>query len=73
MKQEVIAKLEPYMKNLPSLELKRPQLTIQFCRSDDRMNSASAEYLPVYMNSCPNTFSTLKYYEVSFILLKARG
>ncbi|XP_066944655.1 microtubule-associated protein futsch isoform X2 [Macrobrachium rosenbergii] len=60
LKQELLTHLKPHMEGQ---ELKRPQLTIQFIASGETPQKPDEHILPIYMNACPMTFSTVKYYE----------
>ncbi|XP_064083580.1 uncharacterized protein LOC135199452 isoform X2 [Macrobrachium nipponense] len=60
LKQELLTHLKPHMEGQ---ELKRPQITIQFIASGDTPQKPDEHILPIYMNACPMTFSTVKYYE----------
>ncbi|XP_068212277.1 serine-rich adhesin for platelets-like isoform X1 [Palaemon carinicauda] len=60
LKQELLNHLKPHMEGQ---ELKRPQLTIQFLSSGETPQKPDEHILPIYMNSCPMTFSTVKYFE----------
>ncbi|XP_068212281.1 microtubule-associated protein futsch-like [Palaemon carinicauda] len=60
LKQELLNHLKPHMEGQ---ELKRPQLTIQFLSSGETSQKPDEHILPIYMNSCPMTFSTVKYFE----------
>lgn len=45
------------------------KLTLKFCGKDEKHETASVLFLPIYIHSCPSNFSTVNYFEVSIILL----
>lgn len=62
LKQTLLSKLKPHMEGQ---ELKRPQITLQFVTSEMTGRQPDEDMLPILMNACPLTFSTVKYFEVS--------
>lgn len=43
--------------------LRTPQLTVRFCGHREQPPAASAQLLPIMINSCPENFSTIDYFE----------
>lgn len=48
--------------------LKSANLTIRFCGKGVQPPMATATLLPVLVNSCPENFSTVDYFDVSIFL-----
>lgn len=47
--------------------LKNKDLEIQFCGKGEQPPPASERLLPVLIHSCPPSFSTVEYFEVSIV------
>ncbi|ROT63683.1 putative biotin--protein ligase [Penaeus vannamei] len=60
LKQDLLNRLQPHLENQ---ELKRPQLTLQFVNAREIAKQADEDLLPLLMNACPMTFSTVRYFE----------
>ncbi|XP_042875754.1 uncharacterized protein LOC122255619 isoform X2 [Penaeus japonicus] len=60
LKQDLLNKLQPHLENQ---ELKRPQLILQFVNAREIAKQADEDLLPLLMNACPMTFSTVRYFE----------
>ncbi|XP_071518260.1 uncharacterized protein Hcs isoform X3 [Panulirus ornatus] len=60
LKQTLLSKLKPHMEGQ---ELKRPHITLQFVTSEMTGRQPDEDVLPILMNACPLTFSTVKYFE----------
>lgn len=59
-KQELLFKMPGLKDNV----LRLPNITLQFCRRDETPPSATEKLLPIYVHSCPERFSTVRYFEV---------
>lgn len=46
--------------------LSTPKLTMKFCSHREEPPKASANLLPIMINSCPEDFSTVDYFEVNY-------
>lgn len=61
VKFELLERLRADMAEPQTLRL--PQLTLRFCGHREQPPAASAQLLPVLINSCPEDFSTIDYFE----------
>lgn len=60
LKQQLLVKLSP---ELVDGVLRLPQLSLQFCGKDIVPSQASNSFLPILTHSCPEYFSTVRYFE----------
>lgn len=63
VKFELLERLQADMAEPKTLKL--PQMTVRFCGHREEPPTASATMLPILINSCPEDFSTVDYFEVS--------
>lgn len=69
LKFEFLDKLKSKMNSLDQNILKLDNLTLQFCRKNDGIPpKATNLLLPILIHSCPEDFSTVEYFDVSFKL-----
>lgn len=64
MKFEVLEQLKPLMVNDNILKI--DNLSIQFCGKNQQSGDANANSLPIMIHTCPDDFSTLEYFDVSY-------
>lgn len=62
VKFELLERLQADMTEPKTLKL--PQMTVRFCGHREEPPAASGQLLPVLINSCPEDFSTVDYFEV---------
>lgn len=67
LKQDFMNKLKSRLDEGNTLKL--PELTLKFCGKGVSPPEPSASLLPVLMYSCPDSFSTVAYFDVSKRLL----
>lgn len=48
--------------------LKINGLSMKFCGKNEEPGYPRANYLPIMVHSCPDDFSTVDYFDVSFLL-----
>lgn len=68
MKFEVLDQLKLGTDNI----LKIDALSIQFCGKNQQSGDANENSLPIMIHTCPDDFSTVEYFDVSFIFTKFR-
>lgn len=50
--------------NIKNNKLICDKVTLQFYGKDEKYETASYNFLPILIHSCPTNFSTVKYFEV---------
>lgn len=62
LKQELMDRLKTHLQ--PENVLKQTDISLKFCGKGITPPDATASLMPVLMYACPDTFSTVSYFEV---------